>query len=175
MSNITLKLINNNVNIAVNGCSASVSIIDASGNITSAVPVMNHRPYESDRKALVRSLYIQSYNSELVMEDEERELYRALTLKMAADLNDGDNAYYVGEYCEVRENNKGIEGWVDVSRVDGKVVSVGVGIEVEGDVWSHHYDVSNGPVPFNAPLYTNNEFLAIMSKTVDYAIANNLI
>lgn len=174
MSNITLKLITANINIAVNGNAGSISVLDANGNVTSAVPIINHRPYDQDRKALVRALYVQSFNSELVLDDADRELYRKLALKLASEVKDADNDFYVGEYCEVRENNNGIIGWVDVSRQGDKVVSIGVGMELGADSWTHHYDVSNGPVPFNAPLYTDSEFLSFMGKVTNYAIANQM-
>lgn len=175
MSNINLKLHTSFINIAVTANTAILTTRDAEGNVTSAVPVMNHRPYEDDRKALVRALYTQSYNSELVMDAADRELYRELTLKLAKDVGDAADAFYVGEYAEVRENNKGIIGWIDIARKDDKVVSIGVGMELGTDAWSHHYDVSNGPVPFNAPLYTNPEFLNMIGKIVEYTTVNNLI
>lgn len=164
----TIELTRANVAVVVDPSATNVGWIQVTPHGTteplSCVLVVHNEGYDTPagQVALSRILYAQSWNLENQMCDADRYLLReTLRVDSPADaFLQGETATYGGDSRGTTYSN------LAILRVNGMDVAIEM---VLGDTAfnlevSHSFDLTNGPVNFNAQIMRNAEFINAIQK-----------
>lgn len=142
-----------------------------SDQIISVVSIFDSKPlYECAADGtLDRTIYIQSYNSENELTDEERASVRELIHAG----NFGAEWLNEGRY-ELFQTDRHVEGGMALEHVNGELVKSEIYIRCPalGIDTSAVLDLSNGPIHFTGTLMTDTEFFESLSAAAIYNLSH---
>jgi len=171
-----IRLANVNVSVLVlNEESTSGSVVvrdNATDNILSAVTVFDSKPLFTlaSTDVLDRIIYIQSYNSENLLSDLEREQVRDLIRAGNTDakwLEEGRFEYF--------ETDNYITGGMILEHDNGKMLrsTLIIRCPAAGVDVTDTMDLTNGPINFTAHYMNNTVFFEGLSKAAMYNLRNS--
>lgn len=169
MSNVIAKLTLDTFELQIvkaitNDHSGFIHVVSASGTLRKgSVMIMEARPITTyTALEAARAFYVHTFNTELGLDEDERELARMAISEQYPD----DGFFGDLSACHI-DSMDGTDTRIEIEREDGDVVSITIGITRNGNNLRCRVDLSKGPVNFTRTILNDTDFMMGLSDLSD--------